>query len=120
MSRLPANELATGLDLIERKRQGRAPPLACCPRCPEPTPLIGTIRFYKAEWYCLECGGRFGFLSPRTVEDTPELKARYEELQREWDDNTAGLLVEGRAPRDDHQADLHAAALAWLHGRMTR
>lgn len=109
-------EIGTGLDLIERKREGRAAPMACCPRCPEPTPLISTIHFAYAEFYCLECGGHFGFLSPRAEEDTPELKAHYERLRSEWDEHTAGLQIQGRVT--DQEA--HDVAMTWLDERRSR
>lgn len=113
-------ELATGLDLIDRKREGRAAPMACCPRCSEPTPLISTIMFYKAEFYCLECGGRFGFLSPRPVEATPELDGRHKALQAEWDEHTKGLIVEGRSAADEAAQRAHDEAVAWLGERAAR
>ena len=127
-------ELGTGLDLIERKREGHPAPVACCPRCEEPTPLIATMAFSGAEFYCLECGGRFGFLSPRGVEPTPELVARSEALTAEWDEHAGRkLLTSGawhrdceacaprREPHTDHatdaEKDAHDEAMVWLAER---
>jgi hypothetical protein len=110
-----ASEIGTGLDLIGRKRDGRPKPIACCPRCVEPTPLIGTIAFYRAEFYCLDCGGHFGFLSPRTGEPTPELEARLASYEAEWDEHAgAKLSPEGHEPDDEGKLAAHHAALAWL------
>lgn len=107
--------IGTGLDLIGRKREGREAPFACCPRCPDLTPLISTCVFRGAEFYCLECGARVGFLSPKPGEPTPELRARYEALQAEWDEHAAGLAVDGREPSD---RDADERARLWLADRI--
>ena len=92
-SMLPA---AKGLDLIGRKER----PMACCPGCIAPTPLISTLAFSHYEFYCLECGGHFGFLSPRAETDTPELHAIYKALEAEWEEHAGTrLIVEGREPQ---------------------
>jgi hypothetical protein len=54
-------------------------PFACCPHCGDP--LISTFRFPGAEFYCVACEATFGFLAPVGKPPTPDLEARYEELQ---------------------------------------
>jgi hypothetical protein len=107
-------DVAKGLDLIGRK----TPPIACCPRCELDTPLISTMVFSQAEFYCLDCGGHFGFLDPRGAEPTPELEAKLAELRAEWEEHDGRrLIVEGRqALSEKHQAD-HDATMAWLQER---
>jgi hypothetical protein len=76
--------------------------------------------FRGYEFYCLECGGMFGFLSPRAEDTTPELKALYEQLDVEFQENVGGkLIVEGRTGSDKAQ-EQHNKALAWMAGRKTR
>lgn len=111
-----AKELATGLDLATRQSQRRPRPVACCPRCSAITPLISTMAFTGAEFYCLECGGHFGFLSPRAVEDTPALSAQLKTLEAEWRELRDGLQVEGRVADPER----HEAALVRLAARAKR
>jgi hypothetical protein len=130
---MSALDVAKGLDLIGRKQK----PMACCPRCTEPTPLISTMAFPRAEFYCLECGGHFGFLSPRAETATPELKARHDELRAEWDEHADPFLRVIRAWFEDCEACArrgeyhvehaspkeraeHSQALAWLRDRVSR
>lgn len=118
---MSATDVVTGLDLIGRKRDGRPRPIACCPRCSEPTPLIGTIAFYRAEFYCLDCGARVGFLSPRVGEPTPELQAKLAAYEAEWEEHAgAKLYPEGHEPDDEDKLAAHRAALDWLGARITR
>lgn len=110
--------------------------IACCPRCPGDVPLISTLHFYKAEFYCLDCGGEFGFLDPsRAANPGPELDARLEAYQAEWDEHAGRKLLDGRAwyrdcARCDDRAETHGAhatdaeveadaiATAWLAARV--
>lgn len=127
--------LVKGLDLVNRP----TPPLGCCPRCKEPTPLISTMAFRKAEFYCLECGGHFGFLAPRAFDPTPELNARYDSLKAEWDEHVKPrlrimrgwwedcdrcIIGHNDATHDLHATDeereAHDAALEWLKERVSR
>lgn len=105
---------------------------AICPSCG--APLISTMAWPKYEFYCLECGGHYGFLQPRSVESTLELSERYNRLKYEWD-KCAGpklRIVNGwfadcekckphdeyhsaHATKSEHQAE--QAALAWLKMR---
>lgn len=109
--------------------------MATCPR--DGAPLIATLVFRKAEFYCLECGARLGFLSPRAAEPTPELNARYEALQAEWDEHAGSKLNVGQwwlerceqcKPGGEYHAEhatdeeraAHEAALTWLRERAGR
>ena len=110
----------------------RVAPMATCPR--DGAPLIATMAFRKAEFYCLECGARLGFLSPRPAAPTPELDARYEALKAEWDEHArhavlihgwyencdkckAGLSEYHPAHATAEELAAHEAALAWLKQR---
>ena len=90
--------------------------MATCPR--DGAPLICTLVFRGAEFYCLECGGRYGFLDPRPAEATGGLEARYASLQAEWDEHAGRrLIVEGRGARSEAEQEAHDAAMAWLANR---
>lgn len=92
--------------------------IACCPR--DGAPLISTMAFRKAEFYCLDCGGRIGFMSPRGKDETEENLAVMNAYQKEWDDNVDGkLIIEGRSGTDEEQA-AHDRAMAWLEQRKLR
>lgn len=45
--------------------------VAMCPDCG--VPLIGTVLFARAEFFCRTCRGTFGFLEPVGAPETPEL-----------------------------------------------
>lgn len=66
--------------------------VACCPRCDGDVPLVMTFAFYGAEFYCLDCGGRFGFLDPIGRDETPDLLEAMESRKNEWAEN-AGLFL---------------------------
>ena len=106
-----------------------AAPMALCPACE--APLIATFAFSKAEFYCLECGGHYGWLAPTPGEPSPELDARYEALRSEWEQLGGPNLLGGgamlkscatcstgephlqhatKAEREAHEAALHALA----------
>jgi hypothetical protein len=70
--------LSTVLDRDKRKREGREPPMAMCPRC-RTEPLVSTFDRAGAEFHCVVCGGWFGFLAPIPAETTDELNARLAE-----------------------------------------
>lgn len=88
----PVDEInvGTAARLLDKKKPA---PMATCPN--DGTPLISTLLFSGAEFYCLECGTKYGFLSPRPAEATPELDARYEQVKAEWDEITGGKLISG-------------------------
>jgi len=70
------------------------PQMACCTRCGEP--LIPTMDWSFYEFYCLCCGNHLGFVEPRGKDETPELLARYEELEAEWKEHAAGIIPQGQ------------------------
>lgn len=107
------HDFVKAFDLIGRKTA----PMACCPDCEGDVPLISTLHFAYAEFYCLECGGHFGFLDPKAVEDTPQLKARHLRLRAEFDLHAKKLLPDGRAPRTEQALLDHEQAMAWLQER---
>lgn len=103
--------------ILGRLPLGEPVPTAGCPR--DRTPLIATIAFPKAEFYCLECGGHFGFLDPVPLEPTPEINKQMEALQAEWDEHVAGKIIVGdriHYSKPDRQAE-HDAAMEWLKER---
>ncbi len=66
------------------------PPTAGCPTCK--APLIATLAFQGAEFYCLECGNTCGWLSPYRL-NAAEVKDRMEALQAEWDEHVGGKIM---------------------------
>lgn len=84
--KVKAFELA--FDAMERKRTGKPAPMATCPACGEP--LIMTLRFPGKEFICVECRRLWGFVEPTPKEETPEIRARYEELKAKWDEEVKG------------------------------
>lgn len=47
--------------------------VAMCPDCERP--LISTMIFSKAEFFCRKCKRTLGYLEPDPAEDSPELQA---------------------------------------------
>lgn len=113
--------------------------MACCPRCHRAdevdVPLICTLAFSGAEFYCLECGGRFGWLDPIGRKPTEEITAHQERLQAEWDEHAGKkLLTRGAWHQDcekckpggethlehatDEEKAAHEEAMAWLAERV--
>lgn len=68
----------TALKLI-----GGEKPMATCPHDDEP--LIMTLEFKGAEFICMVCERKFGFLSPKPATWTQELQDRYEVLKAQYD-----------------------------------
>lgn len=67
--------------------------MAMCPACK--APLICTMAFSKFEFYCLECGRRYGWLDPIPAIETPAITRRYEKLKAEWDEIAPALIGGG-------------------------
>jgi hypothetical protein len=67
--------IGTAMKLLSRKD----PPMATCPKDDEP--LVATLEFRGAEFYCVVCHTKYGFLSPKPAESTPLLEARLDELK---------------------------------------
>lgn len=70
---------------------------AVCRHCN--APLISTLAFPRAEFYCLECGREYGFLGPARGDDSPEMQARHDALRAEWDTLVAPFLMTPRSWR---------------------
>ncbi|CAN5357039.1 hypothetical protein BH10ACI2_BH10ACI2_00470 [soil metagenome] len=62
-----ATAAVASLDLISRDE----PPMACCPNDMEP--LIATFKYPGAEFVCMICSTRYGFLAPTPRKETAEL-----------------------------------------------
>lgn len=77
-----ARQIGVALDLLGR-RQGN-PPMAMCRRCPD-EPLVMTFEFPKYEFICMNCKSLYGFLDPRPAEETPEIKAKQIERQKQYE-----------------------------------
>jgi hypothetical protein len=95
------------------------------------------MAFRKAEFYCLECGSKYGLFGGQLVSDTPDLRVRYERLQAEWEEHAEGaLLIDGgwrtecdqckpggeyhRAHASPGELARHDAAVAWLQQRASQ
>lgn len=76
--------IGTALNLRNRKSD---PPMACCPRDGEP--LISTLEFAGAEFYCVVCRTKYGFLSPSPKDWTQELQDRHDVLREQYDTERA-------------------------------
>lgn len=122
--------LARALEMALRPSD-QPPPTAVCPSCDEP--LIMTMAWRKAEFYCINCGAHSGWLDPKPVVANPELQARYDAIKAEWDVLSVGLIAQSahyldtceqcRAePHEQHATDdeqgAHAAALDRLQARI--
>lgn len=67
--------------------------IAMCPRCDD-TPLVMTFLWRAREFYCLDCGGTFEFLSPRPAKETPALLARLQAYESEFEALSDGAYPE--------------------------
>jgi hypothetical protein len=73
-------DLSTAARLLDRSQDQ---PIATCPRDGEP--LIATMEFDGAEFYCQKCGSKLGFLSPTPATWTEELQARHDQLRAQYE-----------------------------------
>lgn len=73
-------DIGTAFRLADKRKPA---PFATCPADGEP--LIGTFRYRGAEFVCMACGAKLGFLSPAPAEPTPALEARHAELRARFD-----------------------------------
>jgi hypothetical protein len=71
-------DLGTAAKLLKGDR-----PMATCPHDGEP--LVSTLEFRGAEFICVVCDRRYGFLSPTPADWTPELQARHDELRVQYE-----------------------------------
>jgi transposase len=90
MERPSSSDRVNALDLALNKPKGESP-FAGCPGCA--APLIGTMAFSGAEWYCLECGRHVSYVGPVRLEPNDETRSRYEALQAEWDEHAGSKLM---------------------------
>lgn len=65
--------------------------IAMCPSCN--VPLVSTMAWPRAEFYCLDCGRHLGFMSPVGAEETPELLEDMESRRVEFEENAGSKLV---------------------------
>lgn len=91
---MSTNDLARSLDLMTNP--GR---LAVCRA--DGKPLISTMMWARFEFYCLECGRKYGYLDPAGVKHDEEAEAAYQKVKAEWDELSAGIMPEGRFWRKD-------------------
>ena len=47
-------------------------------------PLVSTFEFPGAEFYCVSCQRKYGFLEPVPATETPEIVARHKELRAQY------------------------------------
>lgn len=99
------SEMVNAMKLALGARKYDKPPIALCPNCE--APLVGTIIFPGAEFYCLDCGQGCSFVSP--IEGDPDDEALKEKLathEQEWKEH---VDVDGR--------ELTEASREWLKER---
>lgn len=112
-------------------------PIAVC-KCG--APLIYTFVFPKYEWYCLDCGTKYGMFDAIIVHNPDEeLCERERTYLEEWDENVSGRLIVPRswltnclkckmgdehamhyqhATEEEQQADIKARE--WLDSRLVK
>lgn len=109
--------------------------MACCPRCR--VPVVPTFAFRGAEFYCLDCGAKLGWLEPLARTVTPELQTDYDERLAEWREHAGNHLIttgmwhkdcdrcdDGRGSQHHEHAtgdewEAHGRALKWIASRRT-
>lgn len=70
------------------------------------TPLVPTMKFSKAEYYCRECGETFGMFDGfERTPVTPELSAAMEENIAWFRDASKDLIARGMRRRDCAQCE---------------
>lgn len=73
--------------------------IAMCRRCQEP--LVSTMMFRKAEFYCVNCGATYGYLEPVPATETPELLSRMDANRTEFENLAKGHIGDGAYHMDD-------------------
>ena len=87
------------VDRDARAAAGKPQSTAACRSCYDLgyiVPLVATLLFDRAAFYCVECGDRLGWLDPLPVEPSPELDDRLAGLVAEFDQLADGLLPDHR------------------------
>jgi len=86
-TRVRRTENLLGMLSVDPKKEV---PTAGCPSCK--APLICTIAFSGAEFYCLECGRTCGWLDPYRLFGQ-KVVDRQAALQAEWDEHAGDQLL---------------------------
>lgn len=73
---------------MKKKKQ-----IAVCPGCGNP--LIMTLHFARAEFFCMKCKATHGFLYEKYVNETPELKAKLKADTKEFNTFANDLYLGG-------------------------
>ena len=76
------SEMVDALSMVLGAKETKGK-IAGCTSCK--APLIATMKYPGAEFYCLECGNHLSYVSPTPLEPTPENNKRLEKLEAEWD-----------------------------------
>ncbi len=80
------------------------------------TPMVGTIMFSGAEFYCVKCGTSQGMFGTMDTQATPELQRELEENEKKFREVAADLIPAGaqfdkcgtcQGKKEDHR--LHAS-----------
>ena len=64
------------------------------------SPLISTFAFSGAEYYCLDCGRKYGMLGVDRVAATPEIKQELDDNEKTFSEIREGLLSGGAMLKD--------------------
>lgn len=67
--------------------------VAMCARCGDV--LVATMLYRKFEFYCVTCGAKYGYSSPWSADETPELLALLVQRRAEFETLSEGALAEG-------------------------
>lgn len=63
-------------------------------------PLVYTFAFSGAEYFCVECGRKYGMFDAEQEDATPEIKKRLKRNEKRWVTMRKGLLSGGAMLRD--------------------
>lgn len=77
--------------------------IVVCLRCG--TPLISTLKFSKAEWFCAACAEPFGLIEGKRVLLNYKLEVRYDEAVTWFDEQAVGAIAIGERRTDCPQCD---------------
>lgn len=58
-------------------------------------PLVMTFLYRGKEFYCIQCGRTYAYLSPVAAEETPERLARMQELRDTFRRLVDGIMIDG-------------------------
>lgn len=65
-----------------------------CTRCYD-QPLVMTLAFRKFEFYCIDCGGKFGFMDPASADGTDERLRKMKIIEDDFKELSKGLVPDG-------------------------